>query len=278
MVAPGRHTEGAGWDGHVLLLYASEDERRAGLAAWVQRGLDRGEQVLCTQTGADPPGCSVLAVLAAQGVDVEAASADGHFVLLSLHDFYAPVGGHGGLVDRALSAGFSGARLSAEAAAALSLMDQVTYAGLEHAMDAMTRTRPVSAMCQYDRAGTTGERLDHVVAMHPVGLRERQLSSSSDSGCVALTGEVDHDNDEVLAALLRVGTRACADGTLRVDLSGITFMDVAACRALTTGTQRFRAAGGELLLLGPRPGVQRLLALLGVDRLDGVQVVGGPAS
>jgi hypothetical protein len=37
------------WDGHLLLLHHSEQERSAKLAAWVRRGLENDEKVIYTE-------------------------------------------------------------------------------------------------------------------------------------------------------------------------------------------------------------------------------------
>src|SRR2546423_11110547 len=94
----------SGWDGHLLLLHASEEVRRAGLAAWVRRGLDRDEQVVYAEAAGEPAERSVLSVLRDHGIDGAAATAAGHLLGLPLAEFYPP-GGPVEVVERALAEG-----------------------------------------------------------------------------------------------------------------------------------------------------------------------------
>ena len=40
---------GLDWDGHLLLLHHTEQERSSKLAAWVRRGLENDEKVVYTE-------------------------------------------------------------------------------------------------------------------------------------------------------------------------------------------------------------------------------------
>jgi anti-anti-sigma factor len=265
---------GSGRDGHVLLLSGAEDDRWGALAAWVQRGLDLGEQVACTQAAAGPSGPSVEAVLAEHGVPAKAAVHDGALRLLAVEAFYPP-GAQARLADEAVDAGFTGYRMAAEAATALSVMPPEGYAEFEHALEDLTHTRRVAAMCQYDRVRTRGQRLDRALAVHPEAVREVQLTVRCAPGWLTLEGEADRDNADVLAAVVRLAGRTAPDATVRVDLRGLSFLDVGGLRALAAASRPFRDAGNALLLLDPPPGVARVLSLLGVEALAGVRVLGG---
>lgn len=259
-------------DGHLLMLFDDEEQRCAGLAAWVREGLVRGEQVALGDA-AGPAGESVEEVLASHGVAVGSVVHDGSLRLLPLETFYS-VGGQARLLKEALAAGFTGYRVAAQAATALSLMPPEDYADFEQALENLTRTRPVAAMCQYDRGRTTGPRLDQAMSAHPHALDEGQLSVRCAPGWLKLEGEVDRDNADVLNAVVRMARPATPGNTVHVDLRGLSFLDVAGLRAMVTASLPLRAAGIVVLLLAPQPGIAMMLSILGIERLPGMQVVG----
>jgi anti-sigma B factor antagonist len=77
-------------------------------------------------------------------------------------------------------------------------------------------------------------------------------------------GEVDHFSAPTLGRRL---TEAIDAGATRitVDASGMTFLDAAGMRTLVTAAKALRGRGGDLILLDARPGLVRILSLLGLD-------------
>jgi anti-anti-sigma regulatory factor len=265
--APGRE-----WDGHVLLLHGSEEQRRADVAAWVRRGLELGEKVLYTQVP-DRPADSLVAVLEPRGVDAGAAVREGRLVVLPPADFFLPEG-PGRAVERALAEGFPAVRMSAEAGAAQTVVSAAVRRWFEQGVDEQVRTRPVHALCQYAQATTTGQALDDVVAFHLLGVRQESFSTGWDGDGLVIRGEVDPTNTGVFAAALAAAARI-AFRVLRLDLTGLDYLDAGSCWRLDDVTRRFRAAGGQVVLVGPPPAVERTMRLLDIDELPGVYLAGG---
>ena len=279
---------GSGWDGHLLLLYGSEPERRAGLAAWVRRGLDLDEKVIYTEAPGVAAEDSVRMVLDEFGVDVAAATADGRLAMLPPAEFYPPAG-QAPVVDRALADGFTRVRMTAEASTALSILTESDHARIERTVDELCRARPVSAMCQYERRVTTAARLREVVTVHLAGIRESGFRTRSAEHGIAVSGEVDISNADTFAAAVDAAVQAAGspikdaateDATttiVRLDLGDVCFVDVAACRVLVTSTQWFRHGGGRVLVVAPQPAVERTLRMLDIDQLPGLEIINGDA-
>jgi anti-sigma B factor antagonist len=83
-----------------------------------------------------------------------------------------------------------------------------------------------------------------------------------------LEGEFDLANaPEVAAAIADLS----GDGSLDVDLSGVTFMDTAGLHALVRGA---RSLGGDtpVVLVDPPSRVVRLMEILGVARMRGIEI------
>lgn len=85
-------------------------------------------------------------------------------------------------------------------------------------------------------------------------------------------GEVDHFNAPVLGR--RLGEAIDAGATrITLDASGLSFLDASGMRALAAASRSLRERGGDLVLLDLRPGLVRILRLLGFDNrmtlLDG---------
>lgn len=81
--------------------------------------------------------------------------------------------------------------------------------------------------------------------------------------CIILRGELDHDDAEDLAAAWEAADLA-ESATTVVDVGQVTFADSMLLNALLTARRRHRAAGRELILLGPlHPSVRRLLTISG---------------
>jgi anti-anti-sigma factor len=271
---------GLGWDGHLLLLHGSELDRRSRLAMWVRRGLERDEKVIFAQAETVSTHRSVLAVLAQQGIDVQAPTAQGQLLVLPLAAVYrSGPGGHVERIDRALAEGYRGVRLSGEASAALTVVPEHVYASLERSMDQLCRTRPVSTLCQYDRTTTAGPHLDQATATHGGGIRESRLHTAEADGELVLAGEVDWFNEMVLLSVLQAAAGTAmrtVSETLRVDLRRVTSLSVGGCRALAVSTEQFRDRGGRVRLVAPQPIVERVLQLCGLDGLTHMEVVRQP--
>jgi anti-anti-sigma factor len=259
------------WDGHVVLVRASPDEWRPRFAAWVRRGLEQGEKVICTEGPAEPASLSLQVLLAAHGIDAGKATQQGRLVVLPAAQVYA-AGGQLQLVDRAAAEGFPAVRMAAEARTGLAMLGEDEYAQFERTLDRLCRTRPLSALCQYDRELVTRDRVPQVAGLHLAGIQERQLCTSGTRHGVRVVGEIDRTNEELLTCVLRAAT-AEASESFQVDLRAVTFLGVAGYRALVSGTQAFRDRGGHVRLTVLRRGVEQVLRLLDIDGYPRLELI-----
>jgi anti-anti-sigma factor len=268
---------GLDWDRHLLLLHHSEQERSSKLAAWVRRGLENDEKVVYTEVDGGPEERSLLAVLRGNGVDAVAAAAEGRLSVIPVPEFY-PAGGQLPVIERALAEGYRGLRIAAEASTALTFLTWPAYMAIEREIEEITRTHPLSAMCQYEQASTVDDRLSDVVSSHVTGIREWLLSTGDGDGDgeLILAGEIDVSNEELLACTLRMATSRAPE-TFRLNLGRVDFLSAGACRAIAEGTRQFRDASGTVLLVGPEPPIASVLRLSGLAGLNGIKLTGsGP--
>jgi hypothetical protein len=115
------------------------------------------------------------------------------------------------------------------------------------------------------------------VAHHPDELRDQQAFVHHDRHRLALGGEFDISNLDVLSTALRTLTAIGATGatgdalpavpTLKVDLRQLEFLSVAAARTLDIGTAGYRRHGGRVELHHPSPHLITVLHLLDLHRL-----------
>ena len=265
---------GLQWDGHLLLLHHSERERSSKLAAWVRRGLENDEKVVYTEARGGAHESRLLAALRGNGVDAVAATAEGRLSVVGVPEFY-PAGGQLPVVERALAEGYRGLRLSAQASSTVTVMPQAAHSDVERAFDQFCRTHPVSALCQYEQSGMPEDRLQEIAASHlSGGIRQRTLSVAQHVGRLVLAGEIDVSNHDILMCALRAATEQ-ASQVLRLDVSQVEFLGAAGCRALDDGTFRFRRQGGRVLLIEPKPWVERILRVARVDQLERIELVPG---
>ena len=71
--------------------------------------------------------------------------------------------------------------------------------------------------------------------------------------------------------LSRALTSARSD--LTVDLTDLSFADSSLMMDLAMLARRLRHAGRTMILHGPQPQIQRLIEIIGLDRLEGVSVL-----
>lgn len=261
------------WDGHLLMLYGSEAERVSALVTWIRRGLERNEKVIYTESPGEPAPRSIGTILGNHGVDVAAATAQGRLSMVPMPEFYSP-GGQLTRIERALAEGFRGLRMTAEVAAALTFLSWRAVMDIERGLEAVSRTHPLSAMCQYEQAATLGDSLQEVTASHVGGIRQHQLRTARLDGGLVLAGELDLSNRQVLTYALEVATSR-SRGPFRLDLSRVEFLGAAGCRALDEGTRKFRDGGGRVVLAEPGLPVARILRLAGLDLLKNIELAEG---
>ncbi|MFF3661219.1 STAS domain-containing protein [Streptomyces olivochromogenes] len=82
-------------------------------------------------------------------------------------------------------------------------------------------------------------------------------------------GEIDLCSRELLAAALDEAVQF-GSGDLHVDLTDITFIDVAGIRMLTTVAKTLSRDGHRLLLHATPPGVHRVIRLMGWETTPGL--------
>lgn len=255
------------WDGHLLLLYRAEAQRRDGVAAWVKRGLELRSKILYTEPPHRPPERSLRGLLADRD-DARAALDSGQIEVVVADEASYDPAWQLGVVEEALDQGYPSVRWSGEASTAWTLMPRERHADIEDATEQLCRSLPVSVMCQY-AVPRSMEDLRRVSNAHGAGIRERLLHASLFPGGLVVAGEVDRSNHDIVVSLLSTAT-ANGHDELVLDLSELEFLDVGAARSLVSGTARYRERGGFVRLEVSGPPVDSVIRMLGVDRAPGV--------
>ncbi len=102
----------------------------------------------------------------------------------------------------------------------------------------------------------------------PIRLLETSWTTSDGRRSLRVSGELDIATAPVLAAALdgevRPGSR------LRLDVDDLVFVDAAGLRVLV-GVRRTAGLTGKVVLGHPTPIVQRVIALTGLDCVDGFE-------
>lgn len=259
-------------EGHLLLLYHEESYRRTGVAAWLRRGLELGAKILYIERPGELPTRALSGLIQDQPDAGEAVERGQIQVIPAARTAYDPVW-QASVVEDALRQGYPSVRLSAEATTAWSVMPRARHAEVERTIDQMCQSLPVSVMCQYP-ARDSMEVLGPVSTVHGSGLRERLFQAVPFEGGLAVAGEVDTSNHDILRTLLQAATAATDWDPFVVDLNGLDFLDVRGVGAIMAGTAAYRSRGGYVRLQAPQPVVDRLIRLLGIDRSRGVATEG----
>jgi ABC-type transporter Mla MlaB component len=247
--------------GHEGLLADSDDHRQTAIGTWTRSMLDRGEKLL---TLAAPAATHSAVDIAAtrEGRDPTALTPD------HLHTTAPPVA----LLQRALAQGYHGLGILIEADAVITATSRDTHAEIETVLTDLCRDHPVSVLCLYDRSrdhdrdGAGIDHLDLAVARHPDGLHEQQLALRRDADTLQIDGEIDVTNLDVLGAALRALTHDNRSPTVRIDLTGVTFLAAAAARPLNRDTAPYRARGAHVEIHAT-PHTTRILQLLDIHTL-----------
>ena len=270
MLAPGRHE--TGWDGHVLLLYATEQQRRAGVTSWVRRGIETDAKIVYVEAPDEPVARSLLRVLSEEDLDVTYAVGRGQLQVVGPGNGLGPAW-QAQVVEDGLSAGYAAVRLGGEAGTSWTVMSPPEHADAELAADELCRSRPASILCQYSTS-VPRPTLERACAMHAAGVRTATLQIVPTGKGVAVAGEVDLANLPTLRSALAA---VCAhtpekSATFVVDLAALNFLDVAGARALVTGTSALRDRGVVVRLHAVAPTIDRLLRQLGVHEVAGLVI------
>ena len=259
-----------GWDGHLLLFYDEESQRRAGVAAWVGRGLELGSKILYTQLQDDLPDRSLPGLLRDDPDALEAMDRGQIQVVPADPSTYDPAFIET-LVDEALSDGYPSVRWSGAASTAWDVIPRSRHEYVERATDQLCASRPLSAMCQYS-APECGDAVGFLSESHGAGLREQLFQAAPVKGGLAVAGELDATNQRILRFLLMTATTAPERDPFVLDLSRLDFLDLPGARAMLFGTLDHRTRGGHVRLEAPRPHVAKLIHLLGIDQAEGIQL------
>jgi len=259
-----------GWDGHLLLCYGEESQRRAGVAAWVRRGLELEAKILYTQPADDLPDRSLPGLLGDETDALEALDRGQIQVIPADPSTYDPAFIEN-VVDGALSEGYPAVRWAGVASTAWEVIPRSSHEIAERATDELCRSRPLSVLCQYP-APECSDAVGYLIRSHGGGVREQRFQAAPVDGGLALAGELDATNQRILRSLLTTATTAPERDPFVLDLSWLDFLDLPGARALLFGTLDYRDAGGQVRLETPQPHVAQLIHLLGLDQEPGIQV------
>jgi anti-anti-sigma factor len=260
------------WDGHLLLLYDDEPQRRAGVTGWVRRGLELGSKVLYTEPADEPTARSLPGLLGEEPAALDALQRGQIEVVPAGPAAYDP-DFMAATVDEALAEGYRSVRWSGDATTAWAVIPRDRHAMVEQATDELCASRPLSVMCQYFAPDATAA-VGALSQTHGAGLREQLFRAAPVPGGLAVAGALDVSNQEVLRSLLTTSTGGSHAEAFVLDLAGVDFLDLPGVRALIFGTADYRDRGGQVRLHAPQRHVAQLLRLLGVHHQPGLVMRG----
>ena len=269
---------------HVCWVYAGEGDLDVAVGRFLDGALSRGERVLGV-------GEAVIESLDRESVRYGgsgALAARGALETLTLDEAYAApeefrhdrqFGFYGAATHRAVTDGFTGLRVIAEASLLAADPDlRAELVRWEHlADDYIAQDSRITAMCAY-RSDLGLDALSDVASVHPLARAPDGVPAFRvffDEDRVVLTGSVDSFS---AAQLEKVLATSPTDGTSTLlDLGLLEFLDIAGCRVLARWARSLEDRGGRLDVTGASRLVQRVWDILALQRLGSVRFTGVPA-
>ena len=169
------------------------------------------------------------------------------------------------LVDEALTAGFTGLRIVAEATPLVTdPARRSRFVDYEMAIEEFMATHKFSAMCAYRSDLLGSSAVTELASVHPLasqGSTTLQLFRHSD-GVLGLAGEIDLANDEIFEGVLD-RLKPSPNRPLVIDVSDLLFIDADGMLRL----EGWAARNGRVVLRSPRSVLCRLAGLLDIDHI-----------
>ncbi|MGH2963160.1 MAG: MEDS domain-containing protein [Solirubrobacterales bacterium] len=168
--------------------------------------------------------------------------------------------------DLAVEAGHTGLRVVSEVTAMVTASESwPAHTRWESLADRSISSRPVTALCCYDRRRLPDSLLSDLAAVHPASHAPARMAPfrffSREPDTLALEGEVDYFSADDLVRLLEMAPDA--GGEVSLDLGGLGFVDHHGVMALIRYARSIRAKGVLSFKNVPHP-VARLCELMGV--------------
>src|SRR4051794_13036048 len=272
-------SERGGPGSHIGLLHSPTPQCHDRIQSWLRAAVARGAKVATVAVPADLH----IGGHAEEGSGINGGIDLGGLPVLTpaeLRREARPVR----LVEHALAEGYRGVGVLVWADGVITAVSPPGHAVIETSLAQLCREHPVSVLCIYDRGGAGSRQLDLAVTHHPDELRDQQAFVHHDRHRLALGGEFDLSNLDVLSTALRTLTAVRASGDappappiLKVDLQQLEFLSVAAARTLDIDTAGYRHHGGRVELHDPSPHLIAHLQFLNLHRLPGLTLVAGAA-
>lgn len=168
---------------HMCLIYDNDEQRDKIISRFLAAGLGRGEQVGYFADRTPPE--AVRKWLREAGALIPDDGEDGPFTIYQAEAVYCPSGVFvpaemlsrvGGCYDRAVNAGYSGARVSGEMSWALrGIPGSDRLMEYEALINTISEEHPVTPICQYDARLFDGATLLNVLKVHPLMIVQGQI-------------------------------------------------------------------------------------------------------
>jgi anti-anti-sigma regulatory factor len=262
---------GLGLNDHACWTFDDDAECRAAVVEFLDDGLRLGQRLI--YVGAD-----TVEKLRGdlQGLDdVESLLGRGALQTLSVaelrrrgeaFDAEARLAAYAAATDQALEDGYAGLRVAA--AATELITDPASWDAhtrWESLADRYMASRPLAALCLYDRRELPDHALADLASVHPASHAPPTMVPFrvfSQPHALMLEGEVDYFSADALGRLLAMTPQD--DGEVVLDLSGLGFVDHHGVMALVEHARKFRSHDTLRFQNVPFP-VVRLCDVMGVS-------------
>jgi anti-anti-sigma regulatory factor len=266
-----RTGRGLGLHDHACWTYDDDAEFRAAIVDFLDDGARAGNRLI--YVGGDPVEKLRGDLDDLDGID--SLIGDGALQILSLSgvhrageaiDAEARLAAYVAATDQAVEDGYTGLRVAAAATGLLA--EPRTWAAhtrWESLADRYIASRPLAALCLYDRRELPDALLADIAAVHPASHAPPTMVPFrvySQPDALMLEGEVDYFSADALRRLLPMTPQD--DGEVVLDLSGLGFVDHHGVMALVEHARKFRAHHTLRFEKVPYP-VERLCDVMGVS-------------
>lgn len=168
---------------HMCLIYDNEEQRKKIISRFMATGIALGEQVGYFADTTTPQ--EVKAWMEEMGVKLPEETENGRFSIFRAESVYCPTGKFvpsemlarlGDCYERAVNAGYTGARVSGEMSWALKgIQGSDRLMEYEALINTVGERHPVTPICQYDARRFDGATLLNVLKVHPMMIVQGQI-------------------------------------------------------------------------------------------------------